>query len=235
MLKRILARLLVVLAAALPLAAAEPPLTNQDIVEMTKAGLSADTIVAKIRHSEVAFHTDSQMLIELVGDGVADAVIRAMIEQQDAQSHASTHIATTPAQPQPAAPAASPAKPVTASNPVTTATPASAPAPASRTRKKHKRVDEVSVATGGGGRCDHATLDLSSTGIRTTGCHETDVDVAWKDVQSVCYVYSFRSTLVLGTANGERRIYTSSPAELKALHESIRAFAPGMREESSCH
>ncbi|MBV8518959.1 MAG: hypothetical protein JO197_16310 [Acidobacteria bacterium] len=233
--KRLL--VLVVLAAALPLAAAEPPLTNQDIVEMTKAGLSAETIVAKIRHSEVAFHTDSQMLIELVGDGVADAVIRAMIEQQDAQSHASTHIATTPAQPQPATPAASPAKPMTAPAPVTTATPASAPAPAPapRTRKKHKRIDEVSVATDGGGRCDHATLDLSSTGLKTTGCHETDVDVAWKDVQSVCYVYSFRSTLVIGTANGERRIYTSSPAELKALHDSIRAFAPGTREESSCH
>jgi hypothetical protein len=162
-------------------------LTNDDVVKLTKAGLSAETIVAKIRASETKFDTSTDALVALANAGVPDAVIRAMIENKPHGAAA-----------------------------------------------KRKRIDDVSVATKGGGRCDHAALELTATGLKTTGCHEADVNVAWKDVESVCYFYSFRSTLVVRTAAGERRIHTTSPAELKSLRESIRAFAPKVREETSC-
>jgi hypothetical protein len=191
------ARCALLLALAWPLAGAEPPLTNADIVQMTHAGVSAETIVAKIRQSDGAFRTDPQTLIELVGEHVDDAVIRAMIEQQSARSHvAGAYV------------------------------PATAPSPA-----RPQRIDRVSVATTSG-RCNGATLEVAADGLKTRGCRERDVNLAWKDVQSVCYAGASRGTIVIATAHGARRIYTSGAAKLKRVRDAIRAFAPGTREET---
>jgi hypothetical protein len=172
--------MLKLLAAALLLAASLAPLTNEDVVKMSKAGLSAETIIAKIRTSETKFATDTEALVALAKEGVPDTVIRAML----------------------------------------------APAPVPAPKSKRKRFNEVTVATSSGGKCEHATLEISTKGIKTTGCHETDVNVEWKNVTAVSYLYSFRSTLVLTTALGERRIHTTTPAELKAVAEAVRAYAP---------
>lgn len=55
-------------------------LTNKDIVELVKAGLSSDVIIAKIKTSRCNFNTDVPVLAELRKTGVPNEVIKAMIE-----------------------------------------------------------------------------------------------------------------------------------------------------------
>jgi hypothetical protein len=55
------------------------PLTNTDILEMLKAGLAADIIVAKIKSSPMNFDTSPAALAELKAANVPDAVILAMV------------------------------------------------------------------------------------------------------------------------------------------------------------
>ena len=177
-------RLLIALAATVTLLAADAPLTNDDVVKLSKAGLSAETIVAKIRASESKFDTSTDALVALAEAGVADAVIREMVNRK----------------------------------PTVTAKASS--------KAKRKRFEEITVANANGGRCEHATLELTASGMKTSGCHESDVTVAWKDVTRVCPLYASRSTLAITTTADEHRLHTTTPAELKALVEAIRAFAP---------
>lgn len=198
-----------------PAIAGEAPLTNANVIKMTQAGLSSDTILVKVRSSQTAFATDADSLVALARAGVPDAVIRAMVDRQAQLSVAPDRSeATVPKQPLP------PARPTT-------------PAPR-KARRPVKRIDEVSVATPGGGRCDHATLEIWADAIKTSGCHETNLNAAWSEVKSVCYVFSFRSALVITTADRERRVYTTTPAELKVARDAIRAQVPLLREDSSC-
>lgn len=55
-------------------------LGNADIVKLVKAGLTAETIEAKIAASDTDFDTSTDALVALAGAGVPDRVIRAMIE-----------------------------------------------------------------------------------------------------------------------------------------------------------
>jgi hypothetical protein len=55
-------------------------LTNTDIVNMVRAQISADIIVAKIKVSRCNFNTEPTILAELKQNGVPDAVILAMIQ-----------------------------------------------------------------------------------------------------------------------------------------------------------
>src|SRR5688500_1492376 len=55
-------------------------LTNKDVVDMTKAGLSADVIIAKIKSSKTKFDTSPNTLTELKAANVSDVVILAMVE-----------------------------------------------------------------------------------------------------------------------------------------------------------
>jgi hypothetical protein len=56
------------------------PLINKDIVELTRLGLSADVIVAKIKASPTNFDTSPTALSELKTAGVPDSVILAMVK-----------------------------------------------------------------------------------------------------------------------------------------------------------
>lgn len=55
-------------------------LTNQDVVDLVKTGLSADIIVAKIKTSACQFETSTAALKGLKDAGVPDAVILAMVD-----------------------------------------------------------------------------------------------------------------------------------------------------------
>ncbi|HEV7767902.1 MAG TPA: hypothetical protein VGQ76_23065 [Thermoanaerobaculia bacterium] len=57
-------------------------LGNADVVKLVKAGLSPETIEAKIASSETDFDTSTDALVALAGEGVPDRVIRAMIEHE---------------------------------------------------------------------------------------------------------------------------------------------------------
>lgn len=57
-------------------------LTNNDVVEMVKAGLSTDIVVAKIKASVSKFDTSPAALQQLKSAGVPEAVILAMVQSQ---------------------------------------------------------------------------------------------------------------------------------------------------------
>ena len=59
---------------------AQSVLTNNDIVELQKSGLSAEIMVAKIKTAKSQFDTSPAALQELKGKNIPDAVILAMIE-----------------------------------------------------------------------------------------------------------------------------------------------------------
>jgi len=54
-------------------------LTNDQVVQLSRAGLGADAIVAKIRTSDTSFDVSTDAMVALKGLGVSDAVIAAMV------------------------------------------------------------------------------------------------------------------------------------------------------------
>ncbi|WP_321472092.1 hypothetical protein [uncultured Paludibaculum sp.] len=72
------------MAKAAPVAAPSPvlgqALTNGNVLELKKAGLSDDLIVAKIRASRGDYRLETDDLIALKKAGLSDAAIRAMLE-----------------------------------------------------------------------------------------------------------------------------------------------------------
>ena len=60
--------------------ATSPALTNKDVLDMMKAGLAPDIIVAKIKSSQTNFDTSPGALAELKAANVPDSVILAMVK-----------------------------------------------------------------------------------------------------------------------------------------------------------
>jgi len=60
-------------------------LTNKDIIQLVKAGLSEDIIVSLIRKSATRFDLTPEALIELKQEGVGDLIIKAMIESSSVE------------------------------------------------------------------------------------------------------------------------------------------------------
>jgi len=60
----------------------QKPLTNADVINMTKQGLDAGLIVKSIQSSNTAFDTTPQTLIDLKNSGVDNSVIDAMLSAQ---------------------------------------------------------------------------------------------------------------------------------------------------------
>lgn len=58
----------------------QAPLTNQDVLEMLKAGLSHEILLAKIKNSPNRFDTSPAALQELKNATVPDAIILAMVQ-----------------------------------------------------------------------------------------------------------------------------------------------------------
>jgi hypothetical protein len=188
-------------------------LGNADVVKLVKAGLSAETIEAKIESSSNDFDTSTDALVALANDGVPDRVIRAMIEH-DAPP-------VPPVPPVPAVPAAPPA-------PASIAAPPAPPAPPVVSRRY-----DVTVLGENGGKCD-AELRIDGKAIKATRCRALDFNLAWSDVERVCYTYGFRGELSIKTDARERRITTTTPAEVKRLVEHIRSAAPKVAV-AECH
>lgn len=60
---------------------AQTVLTNKDVVDLVKSGLSPEIVIAKIRASETAFDTSAEALKSLTTSGVPDSVVVAVIEK----------------------------------------------------------------------------------------------------------------------------------------------------------
>lgn len=63
-------------------------LTNKDVVDMVKNGLSAEVVVAKVKSSPAKFDTSPATLKELKTVGVPDAVILAMVQSEQVSTAA---------------------------------------------------------------------------------------------------------------------------------------------------
>jgi len=59
-----------------------PALTNDDIIKLVQAKLSASVIMAKIKASACAFDTSADALVKLKQAGVSDEILQAMVEKQ---------------------------------------------------------------------------------------------------------------------------------------------------------
>src|ERR1035438_3636385 len=56
-----------------------PPITNADVISMTKSGLGEQTIILATQQGPTAFDTSPQTLIELKSAGVTDGVLNSML------------------------------------------------------------------------------------------------------------------------------------------------------------
>jgi len=182
-------------------------LGNADVVKLVKAGLTAETIEAKIASSDADFDTSTDALVALAGAGVPDRVIRMMIERDGQPAKTPTAPIPPPASPSP-----------NPRPPVPTQPPTNAPRPLSR------RYD-VTVHADGGGKCE-AELRIDGKGIKATRCRTLDFELAWDRIERVCYVYGFRGELVLTSGGVDRKISVTTPAEGKRLVEHVRGNAP---------
>lgn len=180
-------------------------LTNADVMKLVKAGLSPETIEAKIAASATEFDTSTEALVALAESGVPDRVIRTMIG----------------AKPAPAAPAsvravaAAPA-PVRAVAPATPA-PVRAVAPKPLPSRRY----DVTVHGDNGGKCD-GELRVDARGLKMSRCGTLDFELPWTAVTPVCHDYGFRGALLVDG----RRLSTTTPAEAKRIVEHVRARVP---------
>ncbi|MBK9152793.1 MAG: hypothetical protein IPM25_00920 [Chloracidobacterium sp.] len=65
-------------------------LTNKDIIDLTKAGMSESLILAKMKSSKTSFDTSPAALIELKMAGVSDTVMLEMVGPKNVASSAPT-------------------------------------------------------------------------------------------------------------------------------------------------
>lgn len=98
--KRQLARFVIILTVfcGAPWANAQDKMSNQDLVDLTKAGLGESIIVAKIVNSATRtnFDTSVDALVMLSAAGVDDRVLAAMVNPQRAVSDLPPSIALPP-------------------------------------------------------------------------------------------------------------------------------------------
>ncbi len=73
-------------------------LTNKDILEMQKAGLPEQVLVAKVKSSQCDFDTSPGELSRLKSSGVADGVILAMVEAPATRNPGQSDAGTPPTQ-----------------------------------------------------------------------------------------------------------------------------------------
>ncbi len=84
-----LAMVAVFVSPAALLAQETKPLTNDDVVKLSKAGLGDDVVIAKINQApQVDFKLDTDSLIALNQQGVSKAVIEAMLRKATAPAAA---------------------------------------------------------------------------------------------------------------------------------------------------
>jgi hypothetical protein len=79
---------------AAPILPSARPLSNNDVLNMHKAGLPAEVLVAKIRSSTCDFDTSPAALGDLKSAGIADSIILSMVEAP--VPHSATAAPVTP-------------------------------------------------------------------------------------------------------------------------------------------
>jgi hypothetical protein len=199
--------------------AALPPevLTNDHIMRMVDAGLSADVIEATIKRSVCNFHTDTDALITLAAHKVPDSVIRAMMAC--ASAAAAPPPSTKPAPSKPA-----PTKAVLALVELPTRLPATFPA--------------ILYKLAPGRTCE-GTLTLTEGGFEYRAVEEcTDpIVVPWSAVTRYCYpprsfIADTRRITFFGRGKEQWLFWTddANVRELTAISDLLRTTTIPVRE-----
>lgn len=200
--------LLIALATALACtaAAAEAPLTNADIVKLVKAGVSADTIVAKIQASETAFATDTDSLVALANEKVPNGVIQAMIAR------------TAP-------PAAAAAPPAAAAQ-----TAAPGPAKPEVTLVVVKGIYRTRGICTARGEVTMTPKTFAFKALeRSPVCSEeafgqSSAAFAWDDVSRLCFEYAATGTVQVWLKDGEDMSFKATRGEIEDLAARIKSL-----------
>jgi hypothetical protein len=93
--RKLILGFLAILVSLIPIVKAQTqkPLTNSDIVNMTKQGFDAGLIVKAIQSSSTNFDVSAQALVELKNAGVHQSVMEAMLSAQASKPSASVEAA----------------------------------------------------------------------------------------------------------------------------------------------
>jgi hypothetical protein len=188
---------------------AEERLTNSDVVKLVQAGLSEETIAAKIAASESAFDTSTDALVALKGSGVPDSVIRRMIER------AAVPMTAARVKPATVVSVAAPAAKVSDSHPAAVKT------------VKTKRFD-VTLHRPAGGKCDGAELKVDAKGVHATRCRDLDFDLSWDAITGLCYDYSFRGGITFMAGDERHVLSLTTPMEAKKIVDIVREALPSI-------
>jgi hypothetical protein len=199
------------LVAASAVLAADPPLTNADVIAMVKAGLSADVVIAKIESSPTAFDTSTDGLVALGEARVPDSVIKAMM----------AHPAVTPTAPARTEPAAPPA---------TAGSGETKPAVA----RGEMLLDSVYRTRGlctalGDLRATKEALIFLPTKI-TRVCEEyfskAEFELPFKEMKEVCFEYAVSGTLTITLKDGQDFSLKESIPRIEGLEKKLKANHP---------
>ncbi|MBZ5590358.1 MAG: hypothetical protein LAO05_17545 [Acidobacteriia bacterium] len=191
-------------------AAAEAPLTNSDIVKLVKAGVSAETIIAKIQTSETAFATDTDSLVALAGEKVPNSVIQAMM----ARSAAPTAVSTAVPAPAPAAAPEMPRAEVTqvvVKGIYRTRGICTARGELTMTPQKFafKAVEKSPL-------CSEDAFGKSST------------EFAWDDLSRICFEYAATGAVQIWLKDGQDMSFKATRAEIEDLAARMKSLRPDL-------
>jgi hypothetical protein len=79
---RIISILFSLMVVAVGFAQSKKPITNDDVVQMVKAGFTEQTVVGAIKANDTAFDTSVQALMALKNSGVSQPIIDAMLSSE---------------------------------------------------------------------------------------------------------------------------------------------------------
>ncbi len=207
-LKNIFFVFFLICAVVLAVCAQAETLTDADIIELTKAGLGVDLIVAKINSTNSRFDISAKSLVELKQAQVENEVIAAMLEKAKGQPEISAPkaVETSAAAERKSL---TPAEMLRSARTVAIHKTSLYPSPKALERELMKR-------------SDWQKLDLSITEERANADLEIDISFVHFSIITHRYLYSVfdrRSGFVI--AAGETTSWGSLPANL-ARHISVQ-------------
>jgi hypothetical protein len=253
---------LTLFALLLAVPALAETMTNQDVVKLVKAGLSASTIEIKIETSETAFDVSTDGLVSLAQSGVSDTLIRTMLARQSQMPKqaasaakpaepvmaaapaavAAVPVAAPPAATAPAAPAAAPAVAV----PPVAAAPAAAPAPPTvvyvpappapveppKPVKPPKGYPVQVRNPKSGNKCSTGFVKVTAEGIGSTGCLGNDFKLAWNQLTTFCLDSS--GSLFISSSSVEREISATDSTQIDGIRLRVSQVAPDVKITAGC-
>jgi hypothetical protein len=245
---RALLAALVITLAGNGMAGAEGPLTNADVVKLVRAGLSADTIIAKIEGSATAFTIDIDSLVALAHEKVPDAVIRVMVERATgaptptatAQATSATPAAPTPAtasSPTPtiAAPPPPPAPPATQAIAPTAAPTSPAPPLWPPEEVPPIVVEDLEHTHAFCTARGDAEIDLNGIRFKPRvksplcsqhGFEQTATEFSWRDVSHVCFEFTANGAFTVWFNDGGEAMFRGSRLAIMNLATEIKRVQP---------